>query len=179
MLEQLLGSTAMRGHPPRGLPALALAGVALSVLVLANLTGCGGGSDEASAPLREGVYEFELSEEYLLENEIPSAQAESESGLHRVTLDSGSFVDRWRTAENRTGACSGAYEEDDNRVTFRWESGCFGDWAMSYSVEGDVVTWSDFEALPPHDGDEEQKVTEVFNGVPWTRTGDVPEEGEE
>ncbi len=57
-----------------------------------------------------------------------------------------------------------------------WESGCFGDWAMSYSVEGDVMTWSDIDALPPHDGDEEQKVAEVFNGVPWTRTADAGEE---
>ena len=39
----------------------------------------------------------------------------------------------------------------------------FGDWAMTYAVDGDVVTWSDVEALPPHDGDEEQKVAEVFN----------------
>jgi len=155
--------------------------LALTLTIAAALAaaGCGGGSDEATEPLRDGVYEFELSEDYLLENEIPSSQAENESGVHRVTLDDGSFVDRWRTAEGRTGVCSGTYEEVGNRVTFRWESGCFGDWEMRYSVEGDVVTWSDFEALPPHDGNEEQKVTEVFNGVPWTRTGDVPEEGEE
>ena len=52
----------------------------------------------------------------------------------------------------KTGSCRGTYEEgDDNRVTFKWTSGCFGDWEMTYSVEGDVVTWSDQEALPPYD----------------------------
>lgn len=151
--------------------------VVVLALALAGLSaGCGGGSEEASAPLADGVYEFELTESYLLENGIGELQAESESGIHTVTLDGGSFVDRWRTAQNRTGACRGTYTADGNRVTFRWTSGCFGDWAMSYSVDGDVVTWSDVEALPPHDGEEEQKVAEAFNSVPWTRTGDVPEE---
>ncbi|HLF68372.1 MAG TPA: hypothetical protein VI503_03430 [Gaiellaceae bacterium] len=149
------------------------------IVAVAVAAGCGGRSSEATAPLRSGVYEFELSEEYLLENGVPSQQAEDESGLHEVTLESESFIDRWRTDEGRTGACAGTYQTEGNRATFRWSRGCFGDWAMSYSVEGDVVTWSDFEALPPYDGETEQKLTEVFNGVPWTRVGDAPEEGEE
>ena len=149
----------------------------LALAVVGLVTACGGESDDASAPLAEGAYEFQLTEEYLLENGIPTTQAEMESGVHTVTLADGSFVDRWRTAGGRTGACSGSYQEDGDEVTFRWESGCFGDWSMRYSVEGDVVTWSDFEALPPHDGEEEQKVTEVFNGVPWRRVGDAGEEG--
>ncbi len=45
---------------------------------------------------------------------------------------------------------------------------------MSYTVDGDQVTWSDIEALPPHDSDEDQKISEVFNSVPWTRVGDAP-----
>jgi hypothetical protein len=150
----------------------------IAVVAALAAAGCGGGSDETAEPLRDGVYKFELTEEYLLDNGISTSQAENESGAHEVTLDGGSFVDRWRTDEGRTGACSGTYEEDGSRVTFKWEIGCFGDWAMSHSVEGDVVTWSDFEALAPHDGEEEQNVTEVFNGVPWTRVGDVPEGGE-
>ena len=44
---------------------------------------------------------------------------------------------------------------------------------MTYSVEGETVTWSDQEALPPYDTDEDQKVNEVFNSVPWTRVGDA------
>jgi hypothetical protein len=176
MIDHFLGGPLVRGYPPRGRPAFAAAYVAVVILGLGAVAGCGS-SEEASEPLRDGVYEYELSEEYLLENGISSAQAANESGTHRTTLDAGEFIDRWRTAQGRTGSCRGTYEEDGNRVTFRWTSGCFGDWAMSYSVDGDVVTWSDFEALPPHDGEEEQKVTEVFNGVPWTRVGDA-EKGE-
>jgi hypothetical protein len=135
--------------------------------------GCGGGSDEATEPLQDGVYEYELTKEYLLENGISQSQAESESGAHEVTLDNGEFVDKWKTAENRTGSCRGTYETDGTRVTFKWANGCFGDWAMTYSVDGDTVTWSDQETLPPYDSDEDQNVNEVFNSVPWTRVGDV------
>lgn len=142
--------------------------------------GCGGGSDEASEPLRDGVYEYELTEEYLLDNGISTSQAAGESGKHEVTLDGGEFVDRWRTGDGSTGSCRGTYEEgDDRRVTFKWTSGCFGDWEMTYSVEGDQVTWSDQEALPPYDSEEDQNINEVFNSIPWMRTGDVPEKGDE
>jgi len=44
---------------------------------------------------------------------------------------------------------------------------------MKYSVAGNQVTWSDQSALPPYDTDEDQKVTEVFSGVPWRRVGDA------
>ncbi len=176
MLDHVPGGPLVRSYPPRGWPAFVAGYVAVLVLVLGAVAGCGG-SEEASEPLRDGVYEYELSEKYLLDNGISQAQAANESGMHEATLDDGSFVDRWRTAQGRTGSCRGSYVADGNRLTFRWESGCFGDWAMSYSVDGDTVTWSDVEALPPHNGDEEQKIAEVFNGVPWTRTGDAPDEG--
>lgn len=142
---------------------------------IAFLAGCGGGPDETTEPLRDGVYEYELSSEYLTENGISETQAKNESGKHSATLDNGEFVDRWRTDENRTGSCSGTYEADGNRVTFKWTSGCYGDWAMSYSVDGDIVTWGGVKALPPYDSDEDQKNNEVFSGVPWTRVGDVTE----
>jgi hypothetical protein len=144
----------------------------------ALLTGCGGGSDATASGLRDGIYEFELTERYLLENGIPAAQAKSESGVHEVTVDRGGFIDRWRTANGTHGSCWGTYLEQGTRVTFRWTNGCTGDWAMSYSVAGDVVTWSDFEPLDPNAGPDEQKVTAVFNGIPWTRVRDVPEKGE-
>ena len=146
------------------------------VLVVVALAGCGGSDDSSSSePLRPGVYEYELTEQYLLDNGISQFQAEQESGVHKATLGAdGSFVDSWRTADNRIGSCRGTYAEgDDNRVTFKWTSGCFGDWEMSYSVEGAVVSWSDVEALPPYNDDEEKKVAEVFNSAPWTRVGDV------
>jgi hypothetical protein len=156
-----------------------LTSIALFAAIATLLAGCGGGSDASSSGIRDGVYEFELTKEYLVEHGVPAQQARSESGVHEVTIDRGSFIDRWRTEEGRFGSCLGTHVADGNRVTFRWTDGCTGDWAMSYSVDGDVITWSDFETLDPNAGPEEQKVTEVFNGVPWKRTGDVPEEGEE
>jgi hypothetical protein len=153
--------------------------LAVLALVLAVLAGgCGGGSEEVSAPLRAGIYEYELTQQYLLDNGISQLQAESESGKHTATLWSdGAFVDSWRTAENRTGSCRGTYEEGDGRmVTFSWTSGCWGDWEMKYAVEGSNVTWTDQKALPPYDADEDQKVTEVFSSVPWTRVGNEPQE---
>ena len=150
--------------------------IVLLTLVVAAFAGCGGSdSSTSSEPLRAGVYEYQLAEEYLLDNGISEFQAESESGAHQATLGAdGSFVDSWKTAEGKTGSCRGTYEEgDDSRVAFKWTSGCFGDWEMTYSIEGDVVTWSDQKSLPPYDADEDQKVTEVFNSVPWTRVGDV------
>lgn len=147
----------------------------LALAVALAAAGCGGGSDEASEPLQAGVYEYELTEQYLLDNGISQFQAEEESGKHEATLwDDGAFVDSWRTTAGKTGSCRGTYEAgDDRRVTFKWTSGCFGDWEMKYAVEGDEVTWSDQEALPPYDSDEDQKVNEVFNSVPWTRVGDA------
>jgi hypothetical protein len=149
-----------------------------ALVATALFAGCAGGSGGSEAGLRDGVYEFELTEAYLRENGVPAQHARSESGVHELTLDRGSFVDRWRTADGAAGSCWGVYAVEGNRITFRWTGGCTGDWAMSYSVDGDRVTWSDVDALDPKAGSEEQKVTEVFNGVPWTRTGDVPEEGE-
>ena len=143
------------------------------VLVIAAmdvLAGCGG--DENSA-LRDGVYEFELTSEYLRHNGIPTEQARTESGVHRITIDRGSFIDRWRTADGTAGACAGVVALDGNRASFHWTDGCTGDWAMTYSVDGDSVVWSDVEPLDPHAGPEGQRLAEVFNSVPWTRTGDV------
>jgi len=152
--------------------------VVLAIALASIAAGCGGDSEEASAPLQAGVYEFELTKKYLLENGIGEFQAESESGAHKATLGrDGSFVDSWRTAEGRIGSCRGTYSEGDGRlVTFKWTSGCWGDWEMTYVVQGDRVTWSDQKALPPYDTDEDQKVNEVFNSVPWTRIRDA--EGE-
>ena len=153
--------------------------IALLGATAALFAGCASFSGESAEGLRDGVYEFELTEEYLVENGISVEQARNESGAHELTLDRGSFVDRWRTERGTYGSCWGAYSEDGTRVTFRFTGGCTGDWAMTYAVDGDVVTWSDFKPLGPNVGPDERKVTEVFNGVPWTRTGDVPKEGEE
>jgi hypothetical protein len=147
----------------------------IAVLVATALVGCGGGRDESDDELRDGVYEFELTEAYLRENGIPPRQARAESGVHEITLDRGSFVDRWRAPDGTAGSCVGVYWLEGTRAAFRWTVGCTGDWAVTYSLDGDTVVWSDLEPLDPDAGAEEQRVTEVFNGVPWTRTRDVPE----
>lgn len=142
---------------------------------VAALTGCGADGDATSNELRDGVYAYELSESYLVENGISAEQARAENGPHELTLDRGRFIDRWRSADGTYGSCWGTYSQQQARVTFRFSGGCVGDWAMTYSADGDTVTWSQIEALDPGAGPDEQKVTEVFNSVPWTRTGDVPE----
>ena len=147
----------------------------LGLVVALGAAGCGGSSDDASSSLQAGIYTYELTEQYLVDNGISAEQAANESGKHQAILrDDGAFTDSWTTATGSTGSCSGTYEEgDDSRVTFKWSTGCFGDWEMSYAVAGDVVTWSDQEALPPYDSAEDQNVNEVFNSVPWTRVGDA------
>ena len=147
----------------------------LAVVVTLVAAGCGGSSDDAPSSLQAGIYTYELTQDYLVENGISEEQAANESGTHEATLrDHGTFTDSWTTTGGSTGSCSGTYEEsDDSRVTFKWLTGCFGDWEMTYSVDGDVVAWSDQEALPPYDSDEDQKVNEVFNSVPWTRVEDA------
>lgn len=146
----------------------------LAFVVALVAAGCVGSSDDASGTLQAGIYTYELTEDYLVENGISAEQAANESGKHQAILrEDGAFTDSWTSASGRSGSCSGTYEEGDgNRVTFRWSTGCFGDWTMTYTVDGDTVTWSDHEALPPA-SEEDQKVTEVFNSVPWTRVGDA------
>jgi len=149
-----------------------LAAVAVTTAAL-TAAGCGGGSGGGSGQLQPGTYEYELTKQYLIENGIEQPQAEGESGRHTTMLgDGGAFSDSWRTAEGETGACYGTYKEGDSRrVTFRWSSGCVGDWSMTYRIDGDTVTWSEIEALPPA-SEEDQKINEVFNSVPWKRVGE-------
>ena len=150
-----------------------IAQLALGLVTLTVLAGCGGGSSDTSGTLREGVYEYELTEDYLRQSGIPAEQAANENGAHEVTLNAGRFIDRWRTGSGTLGSCWGTYAAAGNVVTFRFTGGCFGDWSMRFALDDDVVAWSDIKALPPHDGTEEQKVAEAFNGVPWTRIGDA------
>jgi len=146
---------------------------ASAVLVAtALLGGCAGASDR---DLRDGVYEFELTEAYLLRNGVAEEQARSESGVHEVTLDRGSFVDRWRAADGTVGSCAGVYTFQGSRAAFRWTDGCAGDWSVTYSLDGDRVRWSGVEPLDPGAGAQTQRVAEVFNSVPWTWRRDVPE----
>jgi hypothetical protein len=160
----------------KSLPALTV--TLVSIALAGAAAGCGG-SGAGGHALRDGVYQFRLTEAYLRQNGVPAQLARGESGVHEFTLDRGSFVDRWRSPDGTVGACWGAYVIDGNRVTFRWTGGCTGDWAMSYRLDRDVVTWSDFQPLQPGAGPEDEKVAEVFNGVTWTRLGGVSEKGDQ
>jgi hypothetical protein len=151
---------------------LVLSGAVACAIGVLLLSGCGG--SDASDSLQEGVYASELTEQYLLDNGISEEQAANESGVHTLTLANNGFTDKWSSSNGTEGFCSGTYKADGTRVTFSWISGCFGDWEMTYSIDGDTVTWSGMKSLPPNDSAEDQKVNEVFNGVPWVRTGDAP-----
>ena len=146
----------------------------LGLVVALVAAGCGGSSDEASSTLQAGIYSTSSPRSTCVENGISAEQAAERVGEAPGDPPRRRRVhDSWTTANGSTGSCSGTYEEgDESRVTFKWSTGCFGDWAMTYTVDGDTVTWSDHEALPPA-SDEDQKVTEVFNSVPWTRVGDA------
>ena len=89
MMNPFFGGAIVRGNPPRSWPLMASAAVVLVLLGLGTWAGCGSSSDEDSAALRAGIYEYELTKEYLLENGIPSAQAANESGMHQTMLDAG------------------------------------------------------------------------------------------
>ena len=143
---------------------------ALVLTLTALAAGCGGGSDEAVDPEAiEGTWTYELTRQYMLDNGISEQQAKNESGRHTAVLRDGNFSDSWRTAEGVTGSCSGKYVVEGSTVTFYWKHGCFGDWKMSPTLEGDQLTWSNIEALAPHNTEEDQKVNQVFNSVAWAR----------
>jgi hypothetical protein len=149
---------------------LCLAAVA-GLLVAA--AGCGGGGSGSSA-LQDGVYESNVTSQYLKQHGETSDQAVRDAGRHVLTLQNGSFSDTWKSAGSGSTSCSGKYEDDSGVVTFTWISGCFGDWSAKYAIDGDRVTWSGAKALPPHDSAEDQRQAEISAAVPWTRTGDVP-----
>ena len=90
--------------------------VALVIVGAIAAGGCGGSPDGASESLQTGVYEWELSDEYLIDHGIPSERAVKESGHQEITLwKDGTFLAAWRTADNSTGSCRGTYDEGDDR----------------------------------------------------------------
>lgn len=144
--------------------------IATLVAVVALAAGCGGDSKDAVDPdAIEGTWRYELTREYLLENGVSEQQATNESGQHTAVLRDGRFSDRWRTSLGKTGMCSGKYIVEGSSVSFYWQRGCVGDWKMSPSLEGDTLNWGDVETLDPNATEEDKKINEVFNGVPWTR----------
>ena len=149
--------------------------ITLAFAVALVAAGCGGSEAEPVEPAAlEGVWKYELPYDYLVESGIGTAQAEAESGTHTATLAGGDFKDSWRNAEGRGSSCSGVYTVDGATVTFKWTYACWGDWEMKPEVSGNQLMWTDIQALPPYDAEEDQRVNEAFNSVPWTRVGDAP-----
>jgi hypothetical protein len=146
-------------------------GLACLVATVA-FAGCGGGGSNDS--LSGGVYEQEITEQFLLDHEFTAEHAAGDSGHHEIALSNGSFTDTWTGADKETRFCSGTYKDESGSITFTWISGCFGDWSGRYTIDGDTVTWSDVKALPPYDDKESQRQAEVFAVPPWTRTSDAP-----
>ena len=66
-----------------------------------------------------------------------------------------------------------------DRVSFRYTSGCAGAVAMTASNEGDRITWSDAEGLPPYNTPEYRLDWQAFAAVPWIKVADIsPAESE-
>ena len=105
------------------------------------------GRPSRSTPLRDGVYEYELTQRVPASTTASAARRPSRSpGMHTATLGRRLVHDCWRTADGRSGSLPGRTAGDDgNRVTFQWTDGCFGDWEMTHSSRRRRVTWCDFE----------------------------------
>lgn len=119
----------------------------------------------AASPDIDGVYRYEVTAAYLTERGVTP---DGEDGVHTITLRDGLFKDEWPNGE-----CTGTYTSDGSRFTFRWDSGCYGDWSMTLVSTGDEVRWTEIESLPPHNDAESRLANEAFNSVPWAKVGDV------
>jgi TRAP-type C4-dicarboxylate transport system substrate-binding protein len=117
----------------------------------------------------DGIWRQDVRYEYLVQAGLSEAMARREAGVQTWTLDGGAFH-----LEYQDNQCSGTYEIAGDRVSIQFTSGCTGAVAMTASVEGDRITWSDAVGLPPYTTPDDQLIAEAFAGVPWTRVGDVP-----
>lgn len=152
--------------------------VAAAAFVALATAACGGDDDGGPGRiLRDGLYEFEVTREYLASRGLPETEVRQESGMHTVTLDDGVLVNEWRDDFGDVRACRATYVVEGTRLTGTWTSSCVGDWEATFAIDGDTVSWSAVKSLPPYDGELDQKMNEALIGVPWTRIGDVPAEG--
>jgi hypothetical protein len=121
----------------------------------------------------DGIYRYEVTEEYLLAKGVEPGSAHADWGVHTFTMANGVFTDAWSNPVD-TVSCAGTYTIHGRRVTLRFTRNCFGDSRASFLRVGDVLRWSDIESLPPFDTAEFQASNEAFWGVPYTRIGDAP-----
>lgn len=122
----------------------------------------------------DGLYRYEVTEEYLIEQGVDRAEARNDWGVHTFTMSAGTFSDTWTNSVVGTYSCEGTFKLDRRIVTFSWTVGCFGDIRTSYTLTGGQIQWSEVEALPPHDSAADQTNAEAFQSVPYVRIGDAP-----
>ena len=116
----------------------------------------------------DGVYRYEVTEQYMLDHGVQAPTAHDESGVHTLTLSHGTFSDAWTYPANQD-SCSGVFSIEGTRLTLRWREGCTGDTSAVYERAGDTLRWSQVESLPPFDSDYDQQLNEAFWGVPYLR----------
>jgi TRAP-type C4-dicarboxylate transport system substrate-binding protein len=117
----------------------------------------------------DGIWRQDVTYEYLVQAGLSEAMARQEAGVQTWTLEGGTF-----DLEYQDNQCSGTYEVAGDRVSIQFTSGCTGAVAMTATVEGGQITWSDAEGLPPYNSPDDQLIAEAFAGVPWVRVGDAP-----
>jgi hypothetical protein len=156
-----------------------LATLALVSVVAMPSTGCGSETPTAggtSAPVTQtgldGVYRYEVSEEYLVAGGIPEGQAKLDAGITTVTIRGGVYSEQWSNAALGDKTCVGTLAAEGPRISVRWTpgGGCDGSWSMTATSTGDQITWSDVE--PARTGAFNDYA--VYYAKPWTRIGDAP-----
>jgi TRAP-type transport system periplasmic protein len=120
----------------------------------------------------DGVYRQDVTAQHLMDFGVSEAKARQESGVQTWTLEQGAF-----RLEYQDNVCRGTYDVDDMTLTFRFVSGCSGDFSQTAIFEGEQIRWTDVAVLPPHDSPEFQRELEAFASVPWTKVGDVAATG--
>ena len=120
----------------------------------------------------DGVYRYELTEEYLIAEGIPESTAKQNAGITTVTIHDDVYTEQWSNAALGDKTCLGTSETDGQRISVRWTpgAGCEGAWSMTATTAGDQLTWSDIE--PARAGESNDYA--VYYATPWTRIGDAP-----
>lgn len=155
--------------------------VSVTLVALLGLAAAGCSSDiptisETSAAIPgtglDGVYRYDLTEEYLIAQGISESKAKQNAGITTVTIHDGIYTEQWSNAALGDKTCLGTSETDGQRISVRWTpgAGCEGAWLMTATTVGDQLTWSDIE--PARAGEVNDYA--VYYDTPWTRIGDAP-----
>jgi TRAP-type C4-dicarboxylate transport system substrate-binding protein len=124
--------------------------------------------------IKDGIYRYRNSFDYLLAHGMPESEARANAGVFTVTMNNGTYSERWHNATVGDKTCFGEYVVVGPRMFMTWTPGrgCTGARAATATVKGNTLSWTDIQAIPP-EGPEATAAWNVFLGVPWTRIGDV------